>query len=114
MNARGLIAVAASAGLVLVSTVVLWPARTVQSTPAPNTPPPNTNWTRAAALNSPTELPYSGTDPGADGENPSSSPGAERSQGAPLPEGHEVSMQDGTVIWAAERERAGSTPARER
>ena len=115
MNASGLIAAATLAAVAAVAAITWWPARADRSASATNAPHPNTSWSRAAAQTSSTASPqFHGVDPGAAEENSSDSPSGEGSQAAPAPPAHAVTMQDGTVIWAAERERAGSPPARER
>jgi hypothetical protein len=114
MNARGLIATATLAGPVLFLTIILWSQRTVRSTTETNAPRANTSWTRARVLNSSIAVQLSGADVQSDGESSSDLPTDIGSQESSAPRSRALTMQNGTVIWAADRERAGNAPARER
>ncbi len=115
MSAKALLATASLAGVAMIAAIRLWPAPADRSAAAPQASPPNMSWSRAAALNASSVAPPSSpADPGTDDEQRSEPPIREVSRAASPPQGHAITMQDGTVLWASDRERAGSAPARER
>jgi hypothetical protein len=115
MSAKALFATASLAGLALIAAIRLWPAAPDRSAAGPQTSLPNVSWSRAAALDTSRGAPpLSAADPLTDDEKYSESLGSTASYSVSPPQAQAVTMQDGTVLWVAGRERAASAPARER
>jgi hypothetical protein len=115
MSARVLLVAASLAAVAMIAAIRLWPVAPDPAAAAPPASPPNGSWSHAAALNArPVAPPLSAADPGTDDEKGAESAGSEASQAVSPPQTHAVTMQDGTVLWVADRERLGSAPARER
>jgi hypothetical protein len=97
MNARTVVAAAFVGGATLLAALALSPPQQHHALPVAQTQPPNVSWSpphgeRAELVEEPT----------ADPAGP-----------APAPVPHAITMQDGTLVWAAQRMRDGNAPARE-
>lgn len=116
MNAKALLAATAVAGVAVLTLIALWPAQATQSASSFDASHANTDWNRAATSNPSTATsPYrTGDADVVDGGNLAGEPDGAVSEGLPPPEARPVTLQDGTVLWAAQRERASSAPARVR
>ena len=115
MNPRAVAGGAALTGLALAVAFAEWRSHATPQVAAPVRTRINTAWEHAASANATVDRiqvlaadQYSGeSTPQQVSERPASAT-------APVTQPHAITLQDGTVLWGLERERAGSSPARER
>jgi hypothetical protein len=101
VNAFRLTGVAVLGGFAAIATIELWPEQPTDRAPPAHVEQRKLSWARAVEQS---------------GGRASRSGAAsdEETPAAHAPQTRAITMQDGTVIWATQREREGSTPSRGR